>query len=642
MTLIGLKRAGLLSLLSLAVAGLAITIPLGAQGAAQGPAQPDPDRYIVKFSDAGPGRAAVAAAGGIVLLDLPEVSAAAARLPAQALQALANHPAVEYIEPDAPRYPLAQTTPYGIPMVQADQVSDAQAFNRTVCIIDSGYALGHQDLPPATGTNNSGSGSWFIDNCAHGTHVAGTIAALNNGVGVVGALPNGNVNLHIIKVFGNDTTSSCSWTYSSNLIAAANACQSAGANVISMSLGGSFSSTTERNAFQGYYDNGILSVAAAGNSGNTQFSYPASYASVISVAAVDSAKVAASFSQRNSQVELAAPGVAVRSTVPMGTGTEESLAVGGATYEVVGMDGTPNASGAGPLVDCGLGTAACPGGGGQVCLIQRGSIAFAEKVLNCQAGGGVGAVIYNNAEALFSGTLGGTATTIPSVGTSGATGSVLLGLLGQTASVTTGPGNYAFFDGTSMATPHVSGVAALVWSHDTDVDEPADPRCAGGHRAGPRRRRPRQHVRLGPGAGEGGVGPSERKRSWRSRGPGRSGRSGRPAASDRRHRPYGERLQAEGLQHRGPGLDRRRLHDRGHLSGRRGSRLHPQQRVVHRQHRDQGQGHAHLPGVRGRDVHLLECGDRGVLIPGLWLPALPGSHTVTPGVDKVTMQIKFR
>lgn len=458
-----MSRSRLLSLFTVVACLLALS---GAAWAGQGP---DPDRYIVKFTNPGQGKAALAAAGASVLLDLPQVGAAAARIPAHALQALAANPNIEYIERDVPRYPLAQTSPYGIAMVQADQVSDSQAANRKVCIIDSGYTLGHEDLDADSsiqGTNNSGTGNWFVDNCAHGSHVAGTISALANGVGVVGVLPGGNVNLHIVKVFGDN----CAWAYSSDLVAAAFTCRDAGANVISMSLGCNGNlcrSTTEENAFNSLYNtSGILSVAAAGNSGNTQLSYPASYASVVSVAAVDSAKVVAAFSQQNSQVELAAPGAAVRSTVPMGTGSEESLSVGLTGYEVTGMDGSPNATGTGPLVDCGLGTSACPGGGGQVCLIQRGTISFAEKVQACQAGGGAAAVIYNNATALFSGTLGTTVTNIPSVGASGTTGSILLGLLGQSATVTTGPGNYAFFDGTSMATPHTSAVAALVWSHD--------------------------------------------------------------------------------------------------------------------------------------------------------------------------------
>ena len=183
MTPFRLKCASQLFLFSLAVCGLALTGSLGAQAV-------DPDRYIVKFVDSARGRAALAAAGGVVVLDLPEVTAAAARIPARALQALASNPNIEYIERDVPRYPLAQTTPYGITMVQADQVSDAGAGSIKVCIIDSGYSLGHEDLSAAvSGTNDSGTGNWTVDSCGHGTHVAGTIAALSNTLGVVGVLP---------------------------------------------------------------------------------------------------------------------------------------------------------------------------------------------------------------------------------------------------------------------------------------------------------------------------------------------------------------------------------------------------------------------------------------------------------------------
>ncbi|MFP3416270.1 S8 family serine peptidase, partial [Bacillus sp. SIMBA_074] len=83
--------------------------------------------------------------------------------------------------------------------------------------------------------------------------------------------------------------------------------------VINMSLGGAGSNTTEGNAMQAAYDANVLLIAAAGNDGNTALSYPASYDSVVSVAAVDDSKAHADFSQRNSQVELAGPGVAVLS-----------------------------------------------------------------------------------------------------------------------------------------------------------------------------------------------------------------------------------------------------------------------------------------------------------------------------------------
>ena len=138
--------------------------------------------------------------------------------------------------------------------------------------------------------------------------ITGTIAAMNNNVGVVGVTP-GTVQLYIVRVFGRGLPS-----FKSDTIDAANRCASAGANIISMSLGSNSSSTTEQAKFDELNAQGILSIAAAGNDGDTSFSYPASYSSVISVAAISSSKIVASFSQRNSQVDIAAPGVGILST----------------------------------------------------------------------------------------------------------------------------------------------------------------------------------------------------------------------------------------------------------------------------------------------------------------------------------------
>jgi serine protease len=240
-----------------------------------------------------------------------------------------------------------------------------------------------------------------------------------------------------------------------------------------MSLGGSVSSATESNAFAQLNTQGILSIAAAGNGGNTAFSYPASYSSVMSVAATDINNTHASFSQSNSAVDIAAPGVAVLSTYPH---KDASLNVGAESFIVGALEGTVQSTASGALVSGGL----CDSVGswsGKVVLCERGNITFADKVNNATSGGAAAAVIYNNAPSGFSGTLNG-GSTIPAISATQEDGQFLLAnRLGQAANVSTisqsNANGYAYLDGTSMATPHVSGVAAIVWSANPSASNTA-------------------------------------------------------------------------------------------------------------------------------------------------------------------------
>ena len=444
-------------------------------------------RYIVKFNAgrADAGRSALHAGGARVVLSLDNENAVAAHIPDAALNGLAHNPNIEYIEVDQIRTPTAlsdtlllsgEILPYGIQMVQADLVSSNNEAGIKVCIIDSGYSPLHEDLRDAgasiTKTSGMGSGAWDKDSCGHGSHVAGTVlATAGNGVGVIGVAP--GVKLHVVKVFGNDVVGggSCAWTYSSTLVNALGKCQAAGANITSMSLGGSVKSRTEETAFANAYKANMLHVAAAGNAGNTTTSYPAGYASVISVAAVDASEVVASFSQKNKDVELAAPGVAVLSTVPWldtNSLTFPAGSVAGAHIEFSGR----TAGVSGTLVDGGLCGTSSSSWSGTIVLCQRGTNSFLDKVQKVQGAGAAAAVIYNNAAngcGDFAGTLGtGNSSPLPAISVSCAEGAAALAGVDQTGTlvsqVALGASGYEAWDGTSMATPHVSGVAALIWS----------------------------------------------------------------------------------------------------------------------------------------------------------------------------------
>ncbi len=433
------------------------------------------ERVMVEFS---PGRggavqATLTRAGGTVHHRFDNLNVIAVTLPATAIDAIRRNPSVVTVAPDVPRYPMGETVPWGIDRVQAPDawtVSGSPAGEGvTVCVIDSGLYTDHEDIDATKATSGYPSG-WDTDGCGHGTHVAGTIAAAMNDLGVVGVSP--DVSLYIVKVFGDN----CGWSYSSDLIDATNRCADGGADIINMSLGGGRPiGPWEARQFNSLWNQGILSIAAAGNAGNTQKSYPASHDSVISVAATDIDNVVADFSQQNDQVELSAPGVNVLSTVPWDATT--TLTVDGETYQANHIDGAATGNASGSLADGGL----CTTTGdwdGNVVLCERGEISFYDKVMNVQNSGGAAAVIYNNEPGSFFGTLGGSSSDILAVSLSQEDGQFLVesrleGVSDVESTVEKPASGYEAWSGTSMATPHVSGVAALLWSFDSSLTNAA-------------------------------------------------------------------------------------------------------------------------------------------------------------------------
>lgn len=512
-----------LSALAIAISAnvqAAPTFTPGLQSSATGIEQtsPLPKRYIVKFKNAQAASSFQSASDEMSVMSyvprtnevfshhraLNSVSARemkrigrsnsyTAKLDSKSIQSLRLRADVDYVEEDMPRHLLSETTPWGQTYVGATSLSDSMAGNRTICIIDSGYDRNHGDLSGnnVTGTNNSGTGNWFDpgNNNAHGSHVAGTIAAIANNSGVVGVMPNQTANIHVIKVFNE-----AGWGYSSSLVSAIDTCVSNGANVVTMSLGGSNSSTTEKNAMTAHANNGVLLIAAAGNAGDSTHSYPASYDAVMSVAAVDNNKDHAAFSQYTNQVEISGPGEAILSTVTLGEGRLADITIDGQSYFDNGIVphnryvksgndhiGTPvNGSVTGELAECSVSGSSfnCGDMNAKVCLVERvgnqgASYPEIDAVKACNAAGASAVIVYGNTElpGLQNPFLVDTNNEAPlvSVSVDRATGQVLQARLGSTVTVAnTANEDYEYYNGTSMATPHVSGVATLVWSHHTE------------------------------------------------------------------------------------------------------------------------------------------------------------------------------
>jgi len=187
----------------------------------------------------------------------------------------------------------------------------SQATNRAA---GDGQA-GHPDLRGRVGFNQdfTGSSTGFDDYCNHGTHVAGIVgAAGNNGVGVSGLAP--QVTLMNAKVLGDNGSG-----YTSNILNGVVWAVQNGAKVVNMSLGRDGAcSQSERDTMNWAFSQGVVVVASAGNSTLGSSGAPANCDNVISVASTTSTDARSSFSNYGTNVDVAAPGSSILSTVRSG------------------------------------------------------------------------------------------------------------------------------------------------------------------------------------------------------------------------------------------------------------------------------------------------------------------------------------
>jgi subtilisin family serine protease len=437
-----------------------------------------PSLYFVAFRDGvtPANDRAIEASRGRVEKCFEEIRAVSVRInnPNQ-LAALQRNPRVEYVEEVPMRYKMdlatAQLTPsmsnglYGLITTRSTSVHPGITGSLVkVGVADTGLDYSHPDIATAykggTDAVSNDTNPWWNNDPeeTHGTHVAATILGRWNNVGVYGVAY--DADLYHARVLGPNGGTSADIMDGVRWLV-----EQAGCRIVNMSLGGRTASRTEESFYKLMRSKGALVVAATGNDGANRISYPAGYAVNLAVGAVDHRNVKADFSNSGKNIDLVAPGVLVLSAVPANMGSEASVkAAKGTEYRAFGLEFAGKGSVQRSIMYCGLGRAGeFPAGvSGQVALIQRGEISFADKVTNAMNAGALAVIIYNNAAGEFTGTLGAEGRWVPAVTVSDVVGAALRS--SSSGTVLNQVSSYDHWDGTSMATPHVSGVAALVLS----------------------------------------------------------------------------------------------------------------------------------------------------------------------------------
>lgn len=204
-----------------------------------------------------------------------------------------------------------QTIPWGIDRIGANKVWDkSRGKNVRMAVVDTGIDLDHPDLAENIkgGYNALEPARPPDDDNGHGSHVAGIIAAVDNGFGVIGAAP--GVDLYAVKALNDSGEGSLS-----TIVKALHWCVSNNMDVVNLSVGSDKDSGVLRQAVTGVVRRGVVVVAAAGNDGTSQsVDYPAAYPEVVAVGATDQRDRLARYSSQGPELNVVAPGSSVFST----------------------------------------------------------------------------------------------------------------------------------------------------------------------------------------------------------------------------------------------------------------------------------------------------------------------------------------